>query len=80
MVVDGVLYDTFTYSVRENADDVRTAIETTSDLQNWSDAPAEIVEVASIPNGDGTVIRTVRLATPAVAGSKRFFRVRATLR
>lgn len=80
MVVDGVLYDTFTYTVRETADDVRISVETTSDLQNWSDDPADIVEMASTPNGDGTVIRTVRLVTPAVADSKRFFRVKAVLR
>lgn len=80
MIIDGILYDSFTYTVREVADDVRTTVETTTDLQNWSSDPADFVEVVVISNGDGTVTRTVRLATPAIADSQRFFRVKAELR
>ena len=80
MLIDGILYDSFTYTVKEVADDVRTSVETTTDLQNWSNDPAELVELVVTSNGDGTVTRTVRLATPAIVDSKRFFRVKAELR
>ncbi|MDB4435616.1 lamin tail domain-containing protein, partial [bacterium] len=71
MLIDGILYDSFTYTVKEVADDVRTLVETTIDLQNWSNDPAELVELVVTSNGDGTVTRTVRLATPAVVDSRR---------
>ncbi|MEO1833602.1 MAG: hypothetical protein ABGZ08_13805, partial [Akkermansiaceae bacterium] len=80
MLIDGILYDSFTYTVKEVADDVRTSVETTTDLQNWSNDPADFVELVVTSNGDGTVTRTVRLATPAIVDSKRFFRVKAELR
>ena len=80
MIIDGIFYDAFTYTVKEVADDVRTSVETTTDLQNWSNNPADFVELVATSNGDGTVTRTVLLATPAVVGSRRFFRVKVELR
>jgi NAD kinase len=80
ILIDGIFYDSFTYTVKEVADDVRTSVETTTDLQNWINDPADFVELVVTSNGDGTVTRTVRLATPAGVDSKRFFRVKAELR
>jgi hypothetical protein len=80
IVIDGILYDSFTYTVKEVADDVRTSVETTTDLQNWSNNPDDFVDLIVTSNGDGMVTRTIRLAKPALVDGKRFFRVKVELR
>jgi hypothetical protein len=45
IIIDGILYDSFTYTVKEVADDVRTSVETTTDLQNWSNNPDDFVDL-----------------------------------
>ena len=59
---------------------MRTSVETTTDLQNWSNNPDDFVDLIVTSNGDGMVTRTIRLAKPALVDGKRFFRVKVELR
>jgi hypothetical protein len=77
---DGMVHDTFTYTMNGTADDVSGTVQTTTDLLNWSGNPAEVVEVSSTPNGDGTVTRTVRLIAPSTDSEARYFRLKVELR
>jgi hypothetical protein len=70
--------DTFTYPRRLGADDVTFQIEASTDLINWIDPSALLTEQSRGHQGDGTELIKVKLS-PAVSGTRWFFRIRVTL-
>jgi hypothetical protein len=70
--------DTFTYLKRLGADDVTFLIEASTNLINWTDASALLIEQSRTHQGDGTALIKSKLS-PAVSGTRWFFRIRVTL-
>jgi hypothetical protein len=70
--------DTFTYLRRLGADDATSQIEASTNLINWTDASALLIEQSRTDQGDGTALIKLKLS-PAVLGSRWFFRIRVTL-
>jgi len=78
--IGGASYPTFNYQLNPAAEDVNRSVESSVDLVTWTDADAQLVELASAVNADGTVTKTLRLATPLTGESKLYFRLRVELR
>ena len=70
--------DSFTYFKRLGADDATFQIEASTDLINWNDASALLVEQSRTHQGDGIALIKSKLS-PAVLGTRWFFRIRVTL-
>ena len=78
--IGGASYATFSYQSNLAAEDVNRSVESSGDLETWTDADAQLVELSSVVNPDGTVTKTLRLATPLTDDSKQYFRLRVELR
>ena len=78
--IDGATYATFSYQSIPGAEDVDRSVESSGDLVTWTDASAQLVELANTSNADGTVTKTLRFATPLTGDSKQYFRLRVELR
>ena len=70
--------DSFTYLKRLGADDATFQIEASTNLINWTDASALLIEQSRTDQGDGTALIKSKLS-PAVSGTRWFFRIRVTL-
>ena len=69
---------TFAYLKRLGADDATFQIEASTNLINWTDASALLIEQSRTNQGDGTALIKSKLS-PAVSGTRWFFRIRVTL-
>ncbi|MGI9242498.1 MAG: lamin tail domain-containing protein [Verrucomicrobiales bacterium] len=76
----GAMYPTFSYRSNPSVGDIDASVETSLDLANWTDAGGDLVEIDSSANGDGTVTRVLRFASPITQESVRYFRLRVELR
>lgn len=74
---EGILYPTFTVSHKVGADDIQTSASISTDLQIWSDLPADIVIHNQTFNGDGTATTVWRSTTPLQESPRQFFQLRA---
>ena len=70
--------DSFTYLKRLGADDATFQIEASTNLINWTDSSALLIEQSRTDQGDGTALIKSKLS-PAVSGTLWFFRIRVTL-
>ncbi|MDA7539482.1 hypothetical protein N8544_04170, partial [Akkermansiaceae bacterium] len=70
--------DTFTYLRRLGADDITFQIEASTNLINWNDASALLIEQSRTHQGNGTALIKSKLSS-AVSGTRWFFRIRVTL-
>ena len=70
--------DTLTYLRRLGTDDVTVQIEASTDLINWQDASALLIEQDRIAQGDGTELIGSKLSQ-GVWNTQWFFRIRVTL-
>jgi hypothetical protein len=73
-------YATFSYQLNPAAEDVTRSVESSDDLATWTNADAQLVELASAVNADGTVTKTLQFATPLTGDSRQYFRLRVELR
>ena len=71
-------YLTFSYTRRPPADGVTYLPESTTDLINWNDNPAQFTTNSITPLGGGLEKVEIRLATP-VPGGPNFIRLKAVL-
>ncbi|MBK8476436.1 MAG: S8 family serine peptidase [Opitutaceae bacterium] len=76
---DGLSYLTFTYRRRLVRDNLTYHVETTSDLNSWTEAP-RAAEISAIANSDGLTETVTFRLQPAIdaATQRRFVRLRVT--
>ena len=74
---NGEDYLTFSFSQLLGQTEVTGLVEVSSNLTDWSSSSAGIKEVLpAVPNGNGSVRRTFRVASPASDVAKQFLRLR----
>lgn len=78
--IGGASYPTFNYQLNPAAEDVNRSVESSVDLVTWTNADAQLVKLANSVNADGSVTKTLRLASPLTGESKLYFRLRVELR
>jgi hypothetical protein len=77
---DGASYPTFSYRSDPSVGDITATVETSLDLATWVDASADLVQIESSANPDGSVTKVLRHSAPISGDSKRYFRLRVELR
>ena len=78
--IGGASYPTFNYQLNPAAEDVNRSVESSVDLVTWTNADTQLVKLANSVNADGSVTKTLRLASPLTGESKLYFRLRVELR
>ena len=72
----GESYPTFGTTYKVGADQLEFSAYISTDLENWSNLPADVVVHDQQFNGDGTVTIVWRSATPVSGRDQQFFRLR----
>jgi len=70
-------YLQFTYQRNLAADGIHCVVELSTDLVNWSSAPAAVTYLGTVHNSDGTASVRVRATQPATAVPDQWMRLRA---
>jgi hypothetical protein len=73
--VDGLLYLTCSYPRRTGALDLTYGVQWTDDFSAWTNSPAQVEEIQTVPNADNlTETVTVRLKPAIAPGTQKFIR------
>ena len=72
----GESYPTFGTTYKVGADQLEFSAYISTDLENWSNLPADVVVHDQQFNGDGTVTIVWRSTTPVSGRDQQFFRLR----